>query len=263
MKQFTFSKYSYLLILVVLTSLGCNRAPIYKSLAEENMKKEIQYIGFDNQSTIRYAISNDKDYLYIRLEALSRPSVIKIIQSGFYIYLDTLGKKEKDIWLNYPQGYTNEVFNAKLFDGDQQENAALIGKLDLESKIKDVGKFGVFAANEKEESVENNLEKGFAFNLVPGEYGSLNYYAAIRLDRIKKGGLENLEIINIGIVSGAFKKPNMPGGGHSGGQSSRYSGMNRVPTAQDQNNFDPQKFREMAIMSIPINFWIKVQLHKQ
>ena len=65
--------------------MSCGRGPVYKSVSEEKMKKEMQYIGFDFQSAIRYAISNDKEYLYIRLEALSRPSVLKIIQSGFYI----------------------------------------------------------------------------------------------------------------------------------------------------------------------------------
>ena len=107
------------------------------------------------------------------------------------------------------------------------------------------------------------MEKGFAFNLAPGAYGSLTYYAAIRLDKIKKGGFDALDNIHIGIISGAFKKPNLAGsgGGRYGGRSR--GGMRGVPQTQQQSNIDPQKMREMYLMSQPISFWINVQLYKQ
>ena len=258
-------KFSLFVSILALVFTSCNKGPIYKSVAESKMQKEIQYIGFDNSSAIRYAISNDKEFLYIRLEALSRPSVLKIIQSGFYIYVDTLGKREKTMWFNFPSGNTKEVFNAKLFREGVKENAAEAGKIELESQIKDIDKSAFFVANEVEEAVVNDLEQGFSFSIESGEYGSLFYYAAIRLDKIKKGGFDDLDNINIGIISGAFKRPNVSGGGggrRSSGRSNRYSGMNRVPQTQ-QSNVDPQKMREMYMMSQPINFWINVQLFKQ
>ncbi|MDA3905712.1 MAG: hypothetical protein PF484_06520 [Bacteroidales bacterium] len=262
MRLISFHKLSIIFLFSVLVFAACSRGPVYKSVAESKMKSEIQYIGFDNNSAIRYAISNDKEFLYIRLEALSRPSVLKIIQSGFYIYIDTLGKKNRDMWFNYPIGKTDQLFQAKLFSKEEKENDAVAGKLELESQIKDVDKFALFVANEKEEPAENDLEKGFAFHLIPGEYGSLNYYAAIRLDKIKKGGFEAIDNLNIGIISGAFKKPNLAGSRRGGRRSSRYRGMNRVPQAQQQSNVDPQKMRDMYLMSMPINFWINVELLK-
>lgn len=258
MKPNYFLKLSIFISSILIVFSSCSHAPIYKSIAEEKMQKEIQYIGFDNQSAVRYAISNDKEYLYIRLEALSRPSVLKIIQSGFYIYIDTLGKRTKDMWFNYPIGLTDQVFKAKLFHEDEKENAAIKGKIELESQIKDVDKYAIFVVNAVEDSVVNDLEKGFAFHLIPGEYGSLNYYVAIRLDKIKKGGIENLDQLSIGVISGAFKKPNLAGSGGGGGRHS--GGMNRVP--QPQSNVDPQKMREMYLMSQPITFWLNVQLYK-
>ncbi|MCD6179164.1 MAG: hypothetical protein J7K39_04615 [Bacteroidales bacterium] len=261
MKSISLLKLSVIVSLFVVVFTSCNKGPIYKSVAEDKMQKEIQYIGFDNQSAIRYAISNDKEFLYVRLEALSRPSVLKIIQSGFYIYIDTLGKREKNIWLNFPLGHTDQVFSAKLFRKTVKENAAEVGKIELESQIKDVGKAAIFGVNETEEELVSDLEKGFAFHLESGEYGSLAYYAAIRLDKIKKGGFDALDNLSIGIISGAFKKPNIAGsGGRGGGRSNRYAGMNRVPQAQ--SNIDPKKMREMYLMSQPINFWINVQLYK-
>lgn len=262
MKLISFFKPSVVILFVILVSISCNRGPIYKSVAEDKMKNEIQYIGFDTQSAIRYAISNDKEFLYIRLEALSRPSVLKIIQSGFYIYLDTLGKKSKALYFNFPVGQTDQLFQAKLFKENKMENAAISGKIELESQIKDVSPQAQFGANSKEESVENDLEKGFAFNIKSGEYGSLSYYAAIRLDKIKKGGYEAIDNLNIGIISGAFKRPTLPGGGNTSSRSSRYSGMNRVPQSQ-QANYDPEKMRDMYLMSQPISFWINVVLSKQ
>ena len=265
MKFNSFLKISIFVSILALVFTSCNKGPIYKSVAESKMQKEIQYIGFDNSSAIRYAISNDKEFLYIRLEALSRSSVLKIIQSGFYIYVDTLGKKDKTMWLNFPIGHTDKVFDAKLFREGAKENAAEAGKIELESKIRDVSLSAVFVAYENEEEVIDDIEKGFAFHLESGEYGSLIYYAAIRLDKIKKGGFDDLDNINIGIISGAFKKPNLAGsggGGRRNNRSSRYSGMNRVPQAK-QSNVDPQKMREMYMMSQPINFWINVQLYKQ
>ncbi len=265
MKSISFLKFGILVSFLVVIFTSCNKGPIYKSVAESKMQKETQYIGFDERSAIRYAISNDEEFLYVRLEALSRPSVLKIIQSGFYIYIDTLGKREKTMWLNFPTGNTKEVFNAKLFREGAKENAAEAGKLELESQIKDIDRSAFFVANEVEEALVNDLDQGFAFNIESGEYGSLSYYAAIRLDKIKKGGFDDLDNFNIGIVSGAFKRPNVSGGGggrRSSGRSNRYSGMNRVPQTQ-QSNVDPQKMREMYLMSQPINFWIKVQLFKQ
>lgn len=266
MKFNSFLKFSILVSFLVVIFTSCNKGPIYKSVAEYKMQKEIQYIGFDQRSAIRYAISNDKEFLYIRLEALSRPSVLKIIQSGFYIYIDTLGKKDKTMWLNFPTGNTDNVFDAKLFREGAKENAAEVGKIKLESQIQDVGKSALFVANEVSEDVLNDLDEGFAFHLKSGEYGSLVYYAAIRLDRIKKDGLKNLDNINIGIISGAYKKPNFAGsgaGGRRGGRYGRRGGMNRMPQTQQQSNVDPQKMREMYMMSQPINFWINVQLYKQ
>lgn len=266
MKSISFLKFSILVSFLIIVFASCNKGPIYKSVAEEKMQKETQYIGFDDRSALRYGISNDKEYLYIRIEALSRPSVLKIIQSGFYIYIDTLGKREKTMWFNFPVGHTDQVFNAKLFREGAKENAAEVGKIELESQIQDIGKSALFVANEIEEVIDNDLEKGFAFHLKSGEYGSLIYYAAIRLDKIKDGGYDALNNINIGIVSGAFKKPNlagMGGGQRRGGRYGSRSGMNRMPQAQRQSNIDPKKMREMYMMSQPINFWINVQLYKQ
>ncbi|HAG16637.1 MAG TPA: hypothetical protein DCG69_08965 [Bacteroidales bacterium] len=255
---------SFLLLLIFLSS--CNKAPIYKAVAEDKMKKEIQYIGFDNQSAIRYAISNDQEFLYIRLEALSKPAVLKIIQSGFYIYFDTIGKKDKNMWLNFPIGKSDGLFQAKLFKEVDKENAAITGKIELESQLKEVGKLAAFGANETEEMVENDLDKGFAFRLESGEYGSLSYYAAIRLDKIKKGGYHSIDKLNIGIISGAFKKPNLGGSAGGGGGGGRgggnYGGMSRVPQPQNQSNMDPERMRDMYLMSQPITFWVNVQIYK-
>ncbi len=263
MKLFSFFKAGIVILFISLISISCGRGPVYKSVSENKMKNEIQYIGFDSQSAIRYAISNDKEFLYIRLEALSRPSVLKIIQSGFYIYIDTLGKKNKSTYFNFPIGQTDQLFQAKLFEENKMEHAAISGKIALESQINDVALVADFVSNEKKESVVSDIEKGFAFNIKSGEYGSLSYYAAIRLDKIKKGGFSTIDNLNIGIVSGAFKRPTIPGGGNRGGQSSRYSGMNRVPQAQQSANYDPQKMRDMYLMSQPITFWINVALYKQ
>lgn len=265
MKFSSFIKFSFLVSILTLVFTSCNTGPIYKSVAESKMQKEVQYIGFDDKSAIRYAISNDEEFLYIRLEALSRASVLKIMQSGFYIYVDTLGKKEKTMGLNFPIGHTNQVFKAKLFKEGVKENAAEIGKIELESQIRDIDQSAFFVANATEEAVTNDLEQGFAFKIKSGEYGSLYYYAALRLDKLKKGGFANLDNINIGIISGAFKKPNLAGsdGGVRRGGYGRYSGMSQMPQAQHQSNVDPKKLREMYMMSQPINFWINVKLYKQ
>ncbi len=265
-------RYSVIFIFSLGLSYSCSRGPIYKSVAESKMKDETHFIGFDNQSAIRYAFSNDSDYLYVRLEALSKSSVMKIIQSGFYIYFDTLEKRNKEMNFNFPMGETDQVFKSKLYRKGNKENAAVAGKLELESKIKDVGKFAAFHVAGKEVKVENDLEKGFAFKLNPGEYGSLSYYAAIRLDKIKKGGLKNINKLSVGIISGSFKKPNLAGsdGGRGRYGNNRYGGGGMgggmgagmgTPQAS-QSNADRQKMRERYLMSQPINFWVHLQLYK-
>ncbi|MBN2237528.1 MAG: hypothetical protein JW729_08200 [Bacteroidales bacterium] len=258
MNIFQFLKAGFVLVFFALIAFSCKQTQYYQSVAESKMQTEIQYIGYDGQSGIRYAVSNDNDYLYIRLEALSKPSVIKIMQAGFFIYVDTIGKKSKDIWFNYPVGENEQQFNSKLFRQGEVENAAMVGKINLEAQIKDVAEYAIFSSNKEQEDVKNSKADGFAYGLKPGDYGSLSYFAAISLNRIKKAGIENIDQLTIGIVSGAFERPSMPAGGGGG----RGRGMNGVPSTQTQQNIDPQRMREMALMSQPINFWIPVKLHK-
>jgi|GEM_PF-5315375 len=252
--------FASLIFLFVLSS--CSHSPIYKSLDERKMKDNVQYIGYDSQNAIRYAISNDSANLYIRLEVLSRPAVIKIMQAGFYIYVDTLLKRNKDMWLNYPVGVPEQPFKAKLFREQDKENAALAGKLELESQVKDVARHAVFARGGTEEVLQADSLKGFAFQLIAGDYGSLNYYVAIPLNKIKAGGIKDLRQISIGFISGAFKKPNMGTAYGGGRRAGGYGyGNTQMPAGQGQN-MDPQRMREMLIMGEPIVFWLKVELAK-
>ena len=49
-----------------------------------------------------------------------------------------MGKKSKSTYFNFPIGQTDQLFQAKLFEENKMEHAAISGKIALESQINDV-----------------------------------------------------------------------------------------------------------------------------
>ncbi|SMO33422.1 hypothetical protein [Solitalea koreensis] len=51
---------------------------------------------------IQYGISNDNEKLYMVMKITDKQTQMKMLSSGATIWIDTIGKKEKEVTLNYP-----------------------------------------------------------------------------------------------------------------------------------------------------------------
>lgn len=60
------------------------------------------YPEYDSKAAIGYAISNDKDNLYITVETGDQATQMKILRNGLTVWIDKTGAKEQITAINYP-----------------------------------------------------------------------------------------------------------------------------------------------------------------
>ncbi len=68
------------------------------------------YPNYDSKARVAYATSNDEQYLYITMETGDEMTQMKILQNGMTVSVDTSGKKEPQMLVNFPMKNDNELF---------------------------------------------------------------------------------------------------------------------------------------------------------
>lgn len=67
--------------------------------------------NYDDKALIGYAISNDKDNLYIAVETGDLATQLKILQNGFTVWIDKTGRNEKKTAIHFPLPQQNRYNN--------------------------------------------------------------------------------------------------------------------------------------------------------
>jgi len=57
---------------------------------------------YDTETKLNYVVSNDKENLYICIRAADEKSQLKIMRAGMQIWIDTSGKKNKQVGISFP-----------------------------------------------------------------------------------------------------------------------------------------------------------------
>lgn len=60
------------------------------------------YPDYDDKAMLGYAVSNDKDNLYITVETGDLATQLKILREGLTVWIDRTGNKEEQVAINYP-----------------------------------------------------------------------------------------------------------------------------------------------------------------
>src|SRR5580658_156365 len=60
------------------------------------------YPEYDDKAMLGYAVSNDKDNLYITVETGDPATQLKILREGLTVWIDKKGEKEEVTGINYP-----------------------------------------------------------------------------------------------------------------------------------------------------------------
>jgi len=80
------------------------------------------YPEYDEKASLGYAVSNDKENLYITVETGDPATQLKILRQGFTVWIDKTGGKEQTTGIHYP--LQHEGKNNFSSDGQQQQTTS-------------------------------------------------------------------------------------------------------------------------------------------
>jgi len=243
---------------IVLFLSSCATLPSVSSTALSKTKTD-EYTYYDASSKVHYEISNDADYLHIKLNTADFASINKIVKTGLTIYFDVEGKKDDAISLEYPLANKQKLSSRDKPSLGSTQNRGF----ELDKMLSQKSKEAVFTHYETREPFLIDFNNsGIEVALSTTKNKEIVYEVRIPFEKIKDEGLASLENLSIGIVSGKMNMPNTGGakpsgisnGGRQGGGGKRgggmHSGGNR-PAGMD-----------MSSMMTPIKIWVKVNLHQ-
>lgn len=196
------------LVLLILT--GCSSLQLTTSIPEEELKPK-QFSQYDPDSNIQYMVSNDKDNLHIKFKTADQSSIMKIMRQGTHIYFDTLGKKKKNVYLEYP---LTQAGSGKR--PDRNQNMGEKTRPDIDEMLETLPKEAVFTRHDESELIQFSLiETDIKPSLRHSGQSEITYELIIPFHRLAEGGLASIDKLSVGIVT---QSPNMqsPGGGQGG-----------------------------------------------
>jgi len=78
------------------------------------------YPFYDEKAKIGYAVSNDRDNLYITMQTGDQQTVMKILRNGLTVWIDTSGKKDMHTSITYPVENPNGGMRMSRGNGQEQ-----------------------------------------------------------------------------------------------------------------------------------------------
>ena len=95
--------------LVLMLFWGCAKTPVYKSTWQQpsfqldgNDEDWVGQMYYDSESGLMYGISNNQDKMIVKLKIVDQVIQRKIMVTGLTFWIDTLGKKKKQLGLTFP-----------------------------------------------------------------------------------------------------------------------------------------------------------------
>ena len=139
MKKTIFFFFASLIVFLVLLS-ACSHKTIFKNQWQsstvivdgngEDWKFPLRY--FDSESKLNYTISNNAENLFICIRTSDKTALTKITQAGMQIWIDTLGKNNKHIGVEFPLSAIERGAE------EENTNTLLMSKADITSFQKEV-----------------------------------------------------------------------------------------------------------------------------
>ena len=256
----------YIISLFLILSLisSCAKLPIYKSKSNDKFNVESGFSGYDKKSSVRWLITNDEENLYLRLETADKLTSMKIIKTGLTLYIDTIGKKKKGMYIEFPlPGRSTDFKQGGNSSNGNKNPKGIQPKFSEEDILDKMPRQALFHSNSEIISFNYLVEKNeFDIDLRFSNTGDLVYSIKIPFEKIKSGGLSDLNRLSIGFVSGAFKaaggnmnnmqkqgrgsnKGGMKGGGGKGGGKGNKSGS-----------------MQSSLITHPVKIWFEVDLYR-
>ena len=217
-----------------------------------NSEKAKSFCCYDTDSKVYYQVSNDEENLHIKLNTAEPGSMAKILKTGLKIYFDIEGKKNQDVFFQYPIISSQDIPNQKSMkrNGNQSFNfpkqVSEYHKEALFNQYGSVDRFPLLLSN-------SDIKVSISVN----DKRELDYDLIIPFSRIAEGGIPSFSDLSIGIVSG---KMNRTSAVNSGQSQARMSGGGKGGGRRGMSGGKRPNNSAKSAMSSPINIWFKVNL---
>ena len=226
-------------------------------------------LNVDSKNNLIYGISNDNENLYACLKVNDRQLRSKILMTGLTLWIDSTGRKKKDLGIKFPIGRNQD--NRTGISKDLQSPT---DELERDQERRNVPRGGQFAAEFQEMELIGFKGKGEIFRtgkndpggvnveLVFDQSGGMTYEAVVPFKTFNydlKTLNDTSKVFSIGFETGYVLMPSMAGGGRmpggrSGGRSGGRGG--RMP-AGNMGRSGQGVPSTMNAMSQPTRLWIK------
>ena len=223
-----------------------------------------EYAYTDQDSQIRYSISNDDKNLHIRMNSTDVTTISKIFKTGLKICFDLNGKKSKSVYFEYPLAQSTQPLAnvttksvAGVKNGAGLTNPAFI--IPTEGEFNRNGVKEQIQVASKESDIKASIRKINDKEIV--------YDLIIPLKRISPDGILALAKLSVGVVSGksvdASSEDDMGGGpGGPGGGGMEGGGPPPGGGGMDGGGGPPPGGFGQSSSSNTIDFWFKLTLQK-
>jgi hypothetical protein len=181
------------------------------------------YPYYDDKAKIGYAVTNDKDNLYITMQTGDRMTVMKILRTGLNVWIDTGGKKSMTMGINYPMENPEtpmHLSKQKLEDQQPMEkpDADQLHKRILESANSLA--FTGFSACNGSFLVRQNNNCGIQVRIGFDEYNTLIWEATVPFKALygkdQLTAADAKKPISVGFAIKGMKRPSTDGQGQGG-----------------------------------------------
>lgn len=258
------------LILVTLFAAGCSKQ-VLDSRWQTAETADNNYRFYHADSKIRYNVSNDSTYLYLKMDVTDRLTMMKILQTGMRVFMGAEGKKKERNEIQFPiyvdkYELTEEDLNPALYAIDR--SGELERMLPTEGYLKHNGTVT---------QVFNGapLEDGTQVHIRLDSDRALVYEAIIPLTLLPAASGQ----VALGVETGAFKFPTagviqqtditsqqqLTAGDRAMGRGqgmdpygSNPYGMN--PTSSANMGMNQRAMTRYNVMEEAVRFWIDVKL---
>lgn len=258
--------------LIIISS--CSKKPLHTSKSldqdtEDYFPGSIEWIdklGYDTKNKIAVGVYNDDKDLLIRVMAHDQSTIRKMFITGFTIWIDTTGGKDKHFGIKYPMAQGRQGMNDQNTRPNQMQGDGLVGRQeDLMKKVKtslnsiELTGFSLEAQNSTK--LNSRIRDGITawIELTPDT--KMYYELKIPLKYLANVDYLKQNLISVGFESGKIDMPSAGspgsggkmGGGKGSGGGRPGGGGGRSHGGSGQN----QQTAVMKTMSQPINIWMK------
>jgi hypothetical protein len=225
-------------IVPVSLMLSCGSSKVIRNTFQKNplvidgksndWKDTLQY---DSNSKIWYSVTNDNDFLYLRLMFVDETLQRKIRMLGLTVWFDTTASRKKTFGIGFPVARTPDQEGGVEMRSRRGENNGRNFGEGIPLEMQDVEVFGYNDKKDYRKYIYS--ESPFKPVTGRGEFNSMTYELAVPLKEIfKNRGLIAGRALSVGFVTGKLDLSNrgmggngMPEGGMPGGRMPRGGGM--------------------------------------